>query len=85
MFKGTIESAMECNLPKLKIIWWNCKANEVKRQPSAVTNPPITEISLVDFVIHNEIVTGEKNNPIDADSVAKIPKINFALGELVNY
>lgn len=33
----------------------------------------MTDISRVDFVIQSEIVTGEKNNPIDADSVAKIP------------
>lgn len=59
--------------------WWNCEAKEVKRQPSAVTRPPKTAVSLVLFLRQNAIVTGETSRatPVDIAPSHPINRTNF--------
>lgn len=59
--------------------WWNCEAKEVKRQPSAVTRPPKTAVSLVLFLRQNAIVTGETSRatPVDIAPSHPINRSNF--------
>ena len=42
--------------------WWYWLAKEEKRQPRAATRPPMTAVSLVDFLLHTPIVSGERKS-----------------------
>ena len=52
-------------IPRLKYIWWNWFANEVKRHPKAITRPPITAVKRVDFFRQIPIVMGDKKSETD--------------------
>ena len=48
--------------------WCHCEANEVKRHPRAVTRPPATASSLVDFLLHTEMIRGESRSDTEEES-----------------
>lgn len=45
----------------------------MKRQPRAVTNPPMTAVTLVDFRLHSATVTGEISSATAVDKAPSQP------------
>lgn len=50
-------------------------AKEVKRQPRAVIRPPITAVTLVDFLLQKAMVTGEMSSAIPVDMATSHPEV----------
>lgn len=49
-------------------------AKEVNKQPRAVTRPPSTAVTLVLFLLQNEIVTGETKSATAVDIAPTQPE-----------
>lgn len=53
-------------------------AKEVNKQPRAVTRPPSTAVTLVLFLLQNEIVTGETKSATAVDIAPTQPETQKA-------
>ena len=62
-------------------------ANDANKIPNAITRPPITATSLVDFRRHNAITIDDENNDIlqlaEPSHAVKESKFNFYILKLI--